>query len=108
MSEDEAVTLMVDGGFQEEAAARSKYDRARLTSTQLSTYFVGSVAFWELEREARRRAAAGAGADPEAIPVPRVVGGYGATPGFTYRRHLEACLDHGAPPMPLLRRLVFE
>jgi uncharacterized protein (DUF885 family) len=108
MSEDEAVSLMVDGGFQEEAVARSKYDRARLTSTQLSTYFVGSVAFWELEREARRRAAAGAGDDPEAIPVPRVVGGYGATPGFTYRRHLEACLDHGAPPMPLLRRLVFE
>ena len=41
MTEDEAVALMVDGGFQEEAEARAKYDRARLSSTQLSTYFVG-------------------------------------------------------------------
>ena len=36
MTEDEAVSLMVDGGFQEEAEARAKYDRARLSSTQLS------------------------------------------------------------------------
>ncbi len=41
MTEDEAVSLMVDGGFQEEAEARAKYDRARLSSTQLCTYFVG-------------------------------------------------------------------
>ena len=105
MSEGEAVALMVDGGFQEEAAARAKYDRARLTSTQLSTYFVGSLAFWDLEDEVRRREAIAAGS-PEAIPAPRVVGGYGETPGFIYRRHLEACLVHGAPPLPLLRRLV--
>ncbi|MBA2717668.1 MAG: DUF885 domain-containing protein [Chloroflexi bacterium] len=108
MTADEAVALMVDGGFQEEAAARAKFDRARLSSTQLSTYFVGSLAFWDLEHEARRRAAAASG-DPrgaDAIGAPRVVGGYGDTPGFTYREHLEACLVHGAPPMPLLRRLV--
>ena len=105
MSEGEAVALMVDGGFQEEAAARAKYDRARLTSTQLATYFVGSLAFWDLEDEVRRREAIAAGS-PEAIPAPRVVGGYGETPGFIYRRHLEACLVHGAPPVPLLRRLV--
>jgi len=108
MTEDEAVRLMVDGGFQETAAARSKYDRARLSSTQLSTYFVGSLEFWDLEHEVRRRNAASSG-DPrgaDAIPKPRVVGGYGETPGFVYREHLEACLVHGAPPMPLLRRLV--
>jgi uncharacterized protein (DUF885 family) len=108
MSEAEAVALMVDGGFQEEAEARAKYDRARLTSTQLSTYFVGSLAFWDLEDEARRRAAASAGSSQAAVPNPRVVGGYGETPGFTYRRHLEACLVHGSPPMPLLRRLVLD
>ena len=49
MTEDEAVELMVDGGFQEEAEARNKWNRARLSSTQLSTYFVGSMAMWELE-----------------------------------------------------------
>jgi uncharacterized protein (DUF885 family) len=110
MTEDEAVSLMVDGAFQEEAEARAKYNRARLSSTQLSTYFVGSLLFWDLEHEARRRAAARSGdprgADP--VPQPRVVGGYGATPGFDYRRHLESCLIHGAPPLPLLRRLVLD
>ena len=108
MTEDEAVSLMVEGGFQEEAEARAKYDRARLSSTQLSTYFVGSLAFWDLEHEVRRRAAAASG-DPrgaDAVAQPRVVGGYGETPGFTYRSHLESCLVHGSPPMPLLRRLL--
>ncbi len=108
MTEDEAVELMVAGGFQEEAEARAKYDRARLTSTQLSTYFVGSIAFWDLEDEARRRAASATGARADAVPRPRVVGDYGKTPGFDYRRHLEACLSHGAPPMPLLRRLLLD
>ncbi len=110
MTEDAAVSLMVEGGFQEEAEARAKFNRARLSSTQLSTYFVGSLAFWDLEHEVRRRAAAASG-DPrgaDAVAQPRVVGGYGQTPGFTYRAHLEFCLVHGAPPMPLLRRLLLD
>jgi uncharacterized protein (DUF885 family) len=108
MTEDEAVALMVDGGFQEEAEARNKYNRARLSSTQLSTYFVGSLEFWDLEREVRRRAAVASG-DPRgaaAVPEPRVVGGFGDTPGFEYRGHLENVIAHGAPPMALLRRIV--
>ena len=110
MSEDEAVSLMVDGGFQEEAEARNKYDRARLSSTQLSTYFVGSMEMWDLERERRRRLAAASG-DPRgaaAVPEPRVVGGFGETPGFVYREHLEAVIGHGSPPIPLLRRLLLD
>ena len=108
MTESEAVGLMVEGGFQEEAEARAKYDRARLSSTQLSTYFVGSLAVWDLEDAARRRAATGAGAATESVPTPRGVGGYGETPGVTYRPQLEALLGHGAPPMPILRRLVLD
>jgi uncharacterized protein (DUF885 family) len=110
MTEEEAVGLMVEGGFQEEAEARSKWNRARLSSTQLSTYFVGSIEFWEVEREARRRAALAAH-DPRgagAVPEPRVVGGFGDTPGFVYRNHLEEVLSHGAPPMPILRGLLFD
>ena len=61
MTEEEAVSLMVDGGFQEEAEARAKYDRARLSSTQLCTYFLGSMAMWDLERERRRRLAVASG-----------------------------------------------
>jgi uncharacterized protein (DUF885 family) len=108
MTEEEAVTLMVEGGFQEEAEARAKYDRARLSSTQLSTYLAGSLEMWEIEREVRRRAAVASG-DPRgaaAVPEPRVVGGFGQTPGFAYRPHLESVLAHGSPPTSLLRRIL--
>ena len=108
MTEDEAVALMVDGAFQEEAEARAKFDRARLSSTQLSTYFAGSMEMWDIEREVRRRAAVASG-DPQgaaAVPEPRVVGGFGETPGFVYRTHLESVLAHGTPPTSLLRRIL--
>jgi uncharacterized protein (DUF885 family) len=108
MTGDEAVALMVDGGFQEEAEARAKFDRARLSSTQLSTYFAGSMEMWDIEREVRRRAAVASG-DPRgaaAVPEPKVVGGFGETPGFVYRTHLESVLSHGAPPTSLLRRII--
>ncbi|HEX5013168.1 MAG TPA: DUF885 domain-containing protein [Candidatus Limnocylindrales bacterium] len=108
MTEDEAVSLMVDGGFQEEAEARAKYDRARLSSTQLCTYFLGSVQMWDLERDRRRTLAAASG-DPrgaDAVPEPRVVGGFGPTPGFDYRAHLEAVISQGSPPISLLRRVL--
>ena len=106
MTRDEAVRLMMDGGFQEEAEALAKWNRARLTACQLSTYFVGSVEFWDLEAERRRRLAVAAGQDASAVPAPQVVGGFGATPGFAYRAHLEEILAHGTPPLPLLRRIV--
>ncbi len=103
MTEDEAVTLMVEGGFQEEAEARAKYSRARLSSTQLSTYFAGSMEMWDVELEARRRAAGDSSLEANALP-----GGFGETPGFRYRPHLEAVIGHGAPPTSLLRRILFD
>jgi len=108
MTGEEAVALMVDGGFQEEAEARAKFDRARLSSTQLSTYFAGSMEMWEIEEAVRQRSAIASG-DPRgaaAVPEQRVVGGLGDTPGFVYRDHLEAVLAHGAPPTSLLRRIL--
>ncbi len=108
MTEEEAVGLMVEGGFQERSEAVKKYERARLTSTQLATYFVGSIAMWDIEEERRRRLAA-ASDDPRgaaAVAPPRVVGGFGETPGFDYREHLEAVLAHGTPPLPALRRIL--
>ena len=106
MTEAEALELMIKGGFQEASEARKKYDRARLTSTQLSTYFVGSMGMWDLERELRVRAAVAAGAGAEAVPAPRVVGGFGATPGFSYKAHLESVIAHGSPPMPFIRQIL--
>jgi uncharacterized protein (DUF885 family) len=106
MTSEEAIELMVEGAFQERAEALAKDERARLTSTQLSTYFLGSLGMWDLEDAARRRAAAAAGAAPDTVPAPRVVGGYPPTPGFDERAHLEAVIAHGAPPIPILRRIL--
>ena len=108
MTSDEAIALMVDGGFQEHAEALAKDERARLSSTQLVTYFLGSVGMWEIEAEVRRRSATAAGAGPDAVPAPRVVGGYPATPGFDQRAHLEDAISHGAPPIPILRRILLD
>jgi uncharacterized protein (DUF885 family) len=41
MTRDQAMKLMVEGGFQEEREAALKWVRAQLSSTQLSTYFIG-------------------------------------------------------------------
>ena len=65
---------------------------------------------WDIDREARVRAAIASG-DPRgasAVPGPRVVGGFGETPGFVYRTHLESVIGHGAPPTSLLRRILFD
>ena len=106
MTSDEAISLMVDGAFQERAEALAKDERARLTATQLSTYFLGSLGMWDIEDAARRRAAMAAGAGADAVTAPRVVGGYPATPGFDERAHLEAVIAHCAPPIPILRRIL--
>ena len=88
MDRDEAMHLMVDGGFQEEAEAAAKWDRARLSSTQLCEYFLGSVEMQELEAEARRRA----GAEGRE---------------FVYRPYLESVLAHGTPSLPVIREILF-
>ncbi len=88
MDRDDAMRLMVEGGFQEEAEAANKWDRARLSSTQLCEYFLGAVEMTDLEREARRRA------DVAGRP-------------FTWRPFLESVLAHGTPPTPVIREILF-
>jgi len=43
MTEQEAMDLMMKKGFQEDGEAAGKWRRACLTSTQLSTYYVGNI-----------------------------------------------------------------
>ena len=43
MTEQEAMDIMMNEGFQEEGEAAGKWRRACMTSTQLSTYFVGNL-----------------------------------------------------------------
>lgn len=54
LTEAGALELMVQDSFQEEREARAKYDRARLTSTQLTTYFAGDAALWKLRARAEQ------------------------------------------------------
>jgi uncharacterized protein (DUF885 family) len=108
MTRDEAMALMVTRAFQEEDEATGKWLRARLTSTQLSTYFVGSQEMWDLEVASRQRVALAAGAGQEAVPPQRVAGGLGQTPGFDQRAHLEAVIGQGTPPIKWLRRILLD
>ncbi|MEV0896224.1 DUF885 domain-containing protein [Actinoplanes sp. NPDC049802] len=80
MAEPEAMELMTGRGFQEEGEAAGKWRRALLTSTQLSTYFVGYT-----------EVAAIAAARP-----------FGATPKAWH----DAMLAHGSPPPRHLRSLL--
>lgn len=88
MTRDEAMDLMVRTGFQEESEAANKWDRARLSSTQLCEYFLGSVEMHNLEREARERAKE-------------------AGQEFVYRPWLERILSHGTPSIPVLRDILY-
>jgi uncharacterized protein (DUF885 family) len=87
MDEDEAMRLMVDGGFQEYGEAANKWDRARLSSTQLCEYFLGAVQLTDMEHEARRRADANGGE-------------------LSWRPFLESLISHGSPPPPILREIL--
>lgn len=51
MTEAEAMDLMMNQGYQEEGEAAAKWRRALLTSTQLSTYFVGNMEVNQLARD---------------------------------------------------------
>ncbi|MCP5519920.1 MAG: DUF885 domain-containing protein [Verrucomicrobiales bacterium] len=86
MTREEAMKLMLEGGFQEEREAAGKWVRAQLTSTQLSTYFVGFQEVTDLRREAEA-----AWGDQ-----------------FTLRRFHDRVLAHGSPPVHLLRGLVLD
>jgi uncharacterized protein (DUF885 family) len=107
MTDEQAMDLMVGGGFQEQDEATAKYLRARLTSTQLTTYYLGSLEMWALEEEARRRAAVASGATADVVPAQNICGGMGETPGFNYRAHLESVISHGSPPIKWLKRAMF-
>ncbi len=54
MTDEEAIRLMVEGAFQSEEEARAKVVRAKQTSTQLSTYFVGRMAHVRLREQVQR------------------------------------------------------
>ncbi|WP_422734316.1 DUF885 domain-containing protein [Micromonospora sp. WMMD558] len=80
MTETDAMALMTERGFQEEGEAAGKWRRALLTSTQLSTYFVGYTEVAEI-----------AAARPDGVSV---------------RDWHDAMLAHDCPPPRHLRTLL--
>jgi uncharacterized protein (DUF885 family) len=80
MIEEEAIKLMVERSFQQEGEARAKWVRAQVTSTQLSTYFVGAQAWLRLRAHAESQAR-------------------GADQPFDMAKFHDAALSHGAPPV---------
>jgi len=86
MTDEEAYALLTDGGYQSEGEARLKIIRAKQTSTQLSTYFVGRMAHYRLRQEIQRELG----------------------PAFDLGRYHEAVLSHGSVPMKYLPELVRE
>ena len=54
MSDEDALTLLVDRGFQTSGEAIGKIQRAKQSSCQLSTYFVGRTAFYRLRQNVQR------------------------------------------------------
>jgi uncharacterized protein (DUF885 family) len=85
MTEAEAMTLMMERGYQEEGEAAGKWRRAQLTSAQLSTYYVGYTEVSDLARDLRA-----------------------AHPGRAEQDLHDTMLAHGSPPARLLRTLVLD
>jgi uncharacterized protein (DUF885 family) len=83
MTEDEAMLLMTRRGHQEEGEAAGKWRRALLTSTQLSTYYVGYREIADIARQLRA-----------------------TFPQWSSRQLHDAVLAHGAPPPRHLRALL--
>jgi uncharacterized protein (DUF885 family) len=84
MSEQDALNLMMKEGFQQEGEAVAKWKRARLSSTQLSTYFVGVTEHLDL----RERAKAKAGA------------------AFDLKKYNDSVLSFGSPPAKYVGELL--
>ena len=84
MTRDEAMKLMVEGGFQEEREAAGKWVRAQLTSAQLSTYFVGYQEHIEMRAAVEKE--------------------WGDE--FTLRRYHDQALSYGSPPVKYVRALI--
>ena len=86
MTRDEAMKLMTETGFQEEREAAGKWVRAQLSSTQLSTYFVGYQEHSDMRAEAEKR--------------------WGAR--FKLKDYHDRVLSYGTPPVRFVRELIFD
>jgi uncharacterized protein (DUF885 family) len=86
MSDEDALAFLTQRAFQSEGEAVAKVVRAKQSSCQLSTYFVGRMAFYRLRQQIQREMG----------------------DKFHLGRYHEAVLDHGTLPVKYLPELVRE
>src|SRR5438874_10002442 len=84
MTEQQAMDLMTKATFQEQGEATLKWKRARLTSTQLSTYFVGVSEHLDLRAAAQKK--------------------FGKD--FDHRKYNDQVISYGSPPVKYVRELM--
>jgi uncharacterized protein (DUF885 family) len=84
MTDQQAMDLMLNDTFQTQAEADGKLQRAKLSSTQLPTYFLGSRQWWTLRK--KYQAAKGS--------------------SFTLEDFHNRALDQGALPLEYLEKVI--
>jgi len=84
MTEKEAMDLMTKEGYQQEGEAVAKWKRARLTSAQLSTYFVGATEHLDLRAAEQEK-----------------LGG-----DFNLKKYNDQVISYGSPPVKYVRELM--
>ena len=84
MSEQQAMNLMMKEAFQQEGEAVAKWKRARLTSAQLSTYFVGVSEHLALREAAKKK----------------------LSNGFDLKKYNDQVISYGSAPVKYVRELM--
>jgi uncharacterized protein (DUF885 family) len=84
MSEKEAMDLMMKEGYQQEGEAVAKWKRARLTSAQLSTYFVGATEHLDLRAAEQKKLGQ----------------------GFNLKKYNDQVISYGSPPVKYVREIM--
>ena len=86
MTEQQAMDLMTKEGYQQEGEAVAKWKRARLTSAQLSTYFVGATEHLDLRTAEQKKL----GSD------------------FNLKKYNDQVISYGSPPVKYVRELMLQ
>jgi len=86
MSEQEAMDLMTKEAYQQEGEAVAKWKRARLTSAQLSTYFVGATEHLDLRAAAQKKLGE----------------------QFNLKKYNDQVISYGSPPVKYVRELMLQ
>ena len=84
MSEQQAMNLMMKEAFQQEGEAVAKWKRARLTSAQLSTYFVGVSEHLALREAVKKK----------------------LSNGFDLKKYNDQVISYGNAPVKYVRELM--